>query len=65
MASDGIKCGLKTTVLRFVFRIVMTVERATSLPVPAVVAIAIYGGRFALIRVEPSSRSSYSARGSS
>ena len=34
MASMGIRCGLKTTVLRLVAVMVMTVERETSLPVP-------------------------------
>ena len=41
MASVGIRCGLKTTVLRLVAAMVITVERDTSLPVPEVVAMAM------------------------
>ena len=47
IARLGIRCGLKITVLRLVFVIVMTADRDTSLPVPDVVAMAIYGGTFA------------------
>ena len=41
-----------------IFSIVMTAERDTSLPVPDVVATAIYGGRLDEMRSPPSSRSS-------
>ena len=64
IAALGSRNGLKITVLRFVAPIVMTVERPTSLPVPDVVAIAINGGKFAVIFAHPSTRSSYSASGS-
>src|SRR5579883_2346435 len=42
----------------------MTALRATSLPVPEVVAIATMGGRLAVIRSLPFAWSSYCARGS-
>src|SRR2546422_101998 len=61
----GIKYGLKITVLRLVFSMVMTAERDTSLPVPDVVATAIYTGRLEEMRFPPSIRSSYSASGAS
>src|SRR5882672_3525034 len=61
----GIKYGLKITVFRFVFSMVMTAERDTSLPVPDVVATAMYGGKLDEIRFPPSSKSSYSASGAS
>src|SRR5260370_13609581 len=64
-ARVGIRYGLKITVFRFVFSIVMTAERDTSLPVPDVVATAMYGGRLEEMRSPPSSRSSYSASGAS
>ena len=63
MATFGIRRGAKMTVFFLVAWMVTTPLRPTSLPVPAVVGMAIIGGTSFTILASPPIASSYCARG--
>ena len=65
IATLGMRCGAKMTVLRYVERTVSTADRPTSLPVPAVVGRAITGGRPCGMNFPPPFVSSKSSQGRS